>query len=220
MDTLSEIFLCNLQLSHQRGLLYPVEHRCVRFTGLEVERTVLCLQYHIITEQSVFGFKLCHSLFHPVFSLVFIAIHEATPHDNTSVWFDGIGKYVCPVGMLAVIVAWSGLTLRVSLHKEASEVGNNLINLLSLVLPPLCHLRIERVGGLQSSKSHRRCKIHRQIGLNAIGTKNVGNGFHLIYIYRGKHLWRGIHVVEHRTIDTYRGICPGIFRDMLPQRRR
>ena len=43
--------------------------------------------------------------------------------------------------------------------------------------------------------------------------------FHLINIFGREHLWRCVHVVEHRTVDAYRRVGTAIFREPLFQCR-
>ena len=57
MPTLSKVFLRNLQLSHLRCLLDIVENRSIRFTWLEIQRTVLGLQDNIIHKLTIQRFK-------------------------------------------------------------------------------------------------------------------------------------------------------------------
>ena len=77
-----------------------------------------------------------------------VAIDEASPHDDTTVRAYCVGEHVGTVGMGAVVVAGTGLSFAIGLDEKASEVGYDVIYLLCLLLPPLCHLRIERVGSL------------------------------------------------------------------------
>ena len=56
--TLTGVFLCNLKFRHLIGLLHVVEDRCVWFTWLEVEWTVLALQKNVVAELSVEVFEL------------------------------------------------------------------------------------------------------------------------------------------------------------------
>ena len=148
MDALSEIFLCDLQFCHERCLLHHVENRGVWLAWLEVERPVLALENHVSAELPVNGLELSHSLLHAVFALVFVSIHETSPHDNASEWLHCVGQHVCSVGMSAVVVAWSRLSLTVCLYEKSSEVGNNGVYFLCLCFPPFCHLWVERVGSL------------------------------------------------------------------------
>jgi hypothetical protein len=53
MSRLSQILLGNLQLCHLRCLTDIIEDGGVRFARLEVERTVLLLQDHVVAELPV-----------------------------------------------------------------------------------------------------------------------------------------------------------------------
>ena len=168
MDALSEIFLRNLQLRHKRCLLYLVEHRSIRLTRLEVERTVLCLKDYIVAEESVLALELSDSLLHTILALVLVAIHETAPHHDAAVGFQRVGKHIGTIGVCAVIIAGAGLSLGVCLHEEATEIRNNGINLLCLVLPPLRYLRVKRVCRLESAQCHRCGEVHRKVGPDSI----------------------------------------------------
>ena len=220
MDALTEVFLGNLKFRHHRGLPNLVENRSVWFTGLEVEGTVLCLQDNILTEESVLRLELSYCLLHTVLTLMLVAIDETTPHHNAAIWFEGIGKHIGTVGMSAVVVAGTWLSFGVRLYEETAEVGDDRVNLLNLVLPPLRHGRVKRVSRFKAAKNHRCGEVDGQIGLYSVGTEDIRYGFHLIYIYSGEHLRRRVHIVKHRTVDTYGGVGTGIFGDVGTQRRR
>ena len=126
-----------------------VEDWGIRFTGLEVERTVLRLQDHVVAKLAVEVSELRDSLFHTILTLMLGAIDERAPHDDATERFHRIGQCVGTVGMGAVIVEGTRLSLRVGLHKETAEVGNLLVDLLGLSFPPSLHRRIQRVGSLQ-----------------------------------------------------------------------
>ena len=216
----AKIFLCDLQLRHKRRLLYFVEDWSVRLARLEVERTVLCLEYYVLTELSIDGQELGYRLLYAVFTLVLVAIDEATPHHYAAVGLQGIGKHVGTVGVTTVVVARTRLPFRVGLHEEAAEVRYHSIDLFCLRLPPFLNLRVERVGGLQVAENHGRGEVYRQIGLDAIFAQYVGNHLHLIYIFSGKHLRRGVDIVEYRTVDAYRGVGACVCFNLCPERRR
>ena len=62
MVAVSQILLCDLHLGHHIGVLHLSKERAERFTGLEINRTVLDLDYHVVTELSVQGFELLDCL--------------------------------------------------------------------------------------------------------------------------------------------------------------
>ena len=115
---------------------------------LEVERTILRLQDDVVAELSVHSLKFAHSLFHTVFTFMVGTIYKASPHDDASVWFDGIGKHVGSIGMCAVVVARTRLSFRIGFYEESAKVWDGSIYLLCLLLPPLLNLLIQWVAVL------------------------------------------------------------------------
>ena len=75
-------------------------------------------------------------------------IYKASPHDDASVWFDGIGKHVGSISMCAVVVARTRLSFRISFYEETAKVRDGSIYLFCLLLPPLLNLFIQWVGSL------------------------------------------------------------------------
>ena len=221
MARLSEILLCNLQLCHLLRLVHGVEDGGVGLTGLEIQRTVLRLQDHIVAELTVEILEFRNRLFYAILTLMGCAIHERAPHHDTAEGLHGISQCVGTVGMRAVIIEGAGLAFRIGLHQETAEVGNQLIDLLGLRLPPSLHLfvqRISRLHGLTTVESlggnrHRRGEVYRQVDLDAIGAQDICYLLYLIKIEGRKHLGRRIYIVEHGTVDTDRGVGTCIFPD-------
>ena len=144
----------NLQLYHVGCADYLVENRAVRLTRLEVERAVLRLQDNILTEQSVQRLELRDGLFYTIFALVVGTIDKAAPHDNAAMRLQGVSQHVGTLGMGTVVVARSRLALAVGFDEETTEVRNQLINLVGLLLPPSSHLRRQWVCGLGVPECH------------------------------------------------------------------
>ena len=186
---LSQIFLGNLQFCYLRSLLDVVEDRSVWLTGLEVERTILGLQDDVVSELSIHILKLAYGLFHSVFALVVGTIYKASPHDDATVWLDGIGKHVGSLGMSAVVIARTRLSFRISFYQESAKVWNGSINLLCFLLPPLLYLFIQWVCSLGIAQCHRRSKVDAEIHSDAVRTQDVGDDLHLINIFCRHHLW-------------------------------
>ena len=120
MVRMTEIFLSNLHFSHHCSVFQLSEERAERFARLEVDRSVLDLDDHIVIELSVerYEFKTC--LHCPVRSLRII--YECTPHDDSAERLDSLGQHVRSVCMGTSVILWAGLTFRVCLYEEASEV--------------------------------------------------------------------------------------------------
>ena len=201
MLRLSEVFLGNLKFCHLWSLVDVVEDRSVWLTWLEVEWTVFGLQDDIVTELAIQIFELAYGLLYSVFSLMVGTIYERTPHHDATKWFQGIGEHIGSFGMGAMVVARSWLSLRVRLDQETSEVRDGCIDFLGFLLPPLLYLFIERVGSLGITQCHWRGEVDGEIDSDAVWSEDIGDDFHLIYIFSSHHLWRGIHIVEYATID-------------------
>ena len=148
-------------------------------------------------------------------------VDKAAPHDDAAIRLHRLSQHIRTVGMCALVVERTWLALAVGFHQEASEVGYQCINLLCLRLPPSLNLGVQGVGGLDrpaavesfSGDSHWGGEVNRQIDLDAVRTENIGNLLYLIKIYSAEHLWRGVHIVQHRTIDANGGVSAGIFLD-------
>ena len=54
------------------------------------------------------------------FTFMVGTIYKASPHDDASVWFDGIGKHVGSIGMCAVAVSYTHLDVY---KRQDSYVG-------------------------------------------------------------------------------------------------
>src|SRR5574344_977149 len=135
MQTLTEILLCNLKFWHQRSLRYLVENWIIRCARLKIQRSVVRLQYHILTKLPIKRLKLIYGLHDSVFSLM-ITIYETTPHYDTTIWQQCIRQHVCPIGMRPMIVTWTWLSFRIGLHQISSEIRYYLINLIRFFMPP------------------------------------------------------------------------------------
>ena len=74
-----------------------------------------------------------------------IVVNEgAIKHDST-MRLQGFGQHVGSVGGTSAVTVWTGLSFGISLHGDAGEVRDVLINLVELGIPPGRHLRIERI---------------------------------------------------------------------------
>ena len=144
-------------------------------------------------------------------------INKASPHDDASVWLDGIGKHVGSIGMSAVVVARTRLSFRIGFYQESAKIWDGSIYLLCLLLPPLLNLLIQWVGSLGVAQSHRRSEVDAEVYPDAIRTQDVGNDLHLINIFSCHHLWRCIHIVEHASVDAQRGVGAGIGNETVVQ---
>ena len=114
------------------------------------------------------------------------------------------GQHVGSVNMGAAEVLRTRFALGVGLHKEAAKVGNQLVDLVHLILPPTDDISIERIGSLQSTNLDGRCEIDGEVDTDAIGAQLVGNGLRFRKTLGSQGLGLGIHIIEHGAIDADR----------------
>ena len=112
-----------------------------------------------------------------------------------------------------MVVARTGLSLAIGLDQETAEVGNELVDLLRLALPPTGYRGVERVGRRGLAECHGCGEVDAQEDADAIGAQQVGYLAHLLQIGRGQHLGRGVDVVEHGTVDADGGVGAGVILD-------
>ena len=142
-------------------------------------------------------------------------IDEAAPHNDAAMRLQGTRQHVGTVGMRAVVVARTGLSLAVGLDEKASEVGYQPVYLVGLLLPPGSHIGIQRVGRLSVTQGHGRSEVNREVGLDAVRAQYVSYLLDGQQIGCCQHLRRGIDIIEHRTVNAYRGIGTGILLNDL-----
>ena len=149
----TQILLRNLELHHHLRLLHGGEQRAIWLARLEVDGTVLDLDNHVVGKLAVQRHKLQAGLVGTIGALG--RIDEGTPHDDALMRLQHLAQHVGTVGMRASEVLGAGLTLGVCLHQETTEVGNHLVYLVHLVLPPANDIAVQRVGSLQPSHLNR-----------------------------------------------------------------
>ena len=110
------------------------------------------------------------------------------------------------------------LTLGVGLHEEASEVGNELVDLLHLGCPPLLYILVERIGSFEAADDHGRSEVDGKIGPDAVGTHDVGHLPDLLQVFGGEHLGRSVDIVGHVGIDADGGIGTCIVAQTIDRR--
>ena len=117
--------------------------------------------------------------------------------------------------MGTMIIARTRLSFAVGLDQESAKIRDELIDFLGFLLPPFHDALVQRVGSLCLFKRHWRGEVDTQVHLDIIWAQDVGNLLYLFQVFRRQHLGRSIHVVQHRAVDTYRGIGTGIFLNQL-----
>ena len=196
----AKILLRDLELDHHRGLLQGSEQRAVGLTGLEVDGTIFDLDNHIVGKLTIEGHELLTGLVGTIAALG--VIHEGTPHHDSFVGLQCTSQHIGTIGMRTSEVHRTGLSLGIGFHEETAEVGNQFVDLVHLVLPPLDDLGIEGICRLQTTHLDGRCEVDGEIDADAIGAQLVGYRLGLLQTLRGEGLRLGIHIVEHRTVDT------------------
>src|SRR3974377_739748 len=111
------------------------------------------------------------------------------------------GNYVGRVCGVAPIYRRPQLTLGIRLHDHAAEIGNLLVNLVELLLPPLRHFRIERIEGAEPSDLLRHADIHSYAQLHAIWPKHIGDASKLWNKIRVEDVEVGVHVADIAPVD-------------------
>src|SRR5438270_13897847 len=108
-----------------------------------------------------------------------MVVDERAIHDDATVRLQSASNNVRGVRRGAPVTGWAGTAFGIGFDKEPREVRNQAINLISLLLPPGLHARIERIkrvawwaGHVSSSctpcssrktpsahRSHQHCKL-------------------------------------------------------------
>ena len=121
-----------------------------RLPRLEIDWAILNLQQHVRRKLSVERLKLFVSCAGTIIAGLHV-IDERTPDHDAMMRRHCGGQHVRALEMRATVSPWSGLALAVCLDQKPAEVRNSLVNFVGFCFPPGGHLRIERVGGLQST---------------------------------------------------------------------
>ena len=140
---------------------------------LKVDRAILDLHDDIVGKLPVERLEVGIGLFGAIVGIV-MGIDEGAPHHDPAMRLDRSGQHVRAIGMGAVIILRTRLSLAIGLDQEAAKIGDRRVDLVGLGLPPGGNGRIERIGGLQPIQFHRRVPFDRQIDLDAIGAEHIG----------------------------------------------
>ena len=109
------------------------------------------------------------------------------------------------------VILRTGLSFAVRLDQKTTEIRNQTVDFLSLLLPPPLYIRVQKVSRRQLSKGFRGSKVHRQISPYTIWAQHIGNNRYFTKHSSGKHLRFGIHIIEYYGIDTDGSIGTRIF---------
>ena len=168
----AEIFLRDLHFEHQRRFRHGAEQRMERLARLEVDRSVLHLQQHVVAKLPIERHELGVRLLRAVIGLL-VRVHERAPHHHATVRRQRIGQHVRAVRVGAAVVLRTRLPFRVRLDEEAAEVRNLAIDLIHLRAPPGLHAGVERICGLQSTDLDGRAEARGQKHAHAVGPQHV-----------------------------------------------
>src|SRR5574344_743015 len=188
LTALSCVLLCNLEFHHLGCVMQLVEDRRVRFAWLEVERSILGLQRHIVGKLSVERFKLAHGLHHTVFILVISTIDERTPDNDAPIRFECTCEHVGTLCVRTVIISRPRLLLRIGFDQETAEIRYQLIDFCGLLVPPVLYLRVERIGSMQLMQSLGTTEVGREIHSYAVRTEPTGYLGHFLQILMSENL--------------------------------
>ena len=209
----AQVFLRDLELEGERGLLHLPEQRAEGLPGLEIHRPVLYLDDHVVREGSVQGEEFLHGLVRPVGALG--VIYEGAPHDDAAVGLQGLGEHVGSVGMGAAIVQRAGLSFGIGLHQEAAEVGDGRIDLIGLGFPPRPDGGIQGVAAPQAVQPDGGGPLDGQVRADAVLPENVRDGRHPGDMGCIQDQWIGIHVVKDGPVQADGGAELPVMPDAL-----
>src|ERR1051326_1770593 len=151
----AEILLRDLQLGHHLRPWHHAEERMKRLPRLEVDWSILYLQQHIRRKLSVERLQIFVSRAAAVVTRLLV-VDKRAPHDDSMMRRNGSREHVCAVGMRAIVSSWSRLAFAVCFDEKPAEVGNQLVDLIRLLLPPLNHGPVEWIGSWEMIQLHRR----------------------------------------------------------------
>ncbi len=148
-----------------------------------VNRAVLDLKQDILAECAVEGHQLIVGLFVTVIGHVRV-IDEGAPDDDAPVRRDRFGQHIRAVGVAATIIVRAGLAFGVGLDNEAAEIGDRAVDLSRFGTPPCLDRRVERIRRIEFADLHRGTEAGGQIGGDAVGPQDPGQGGHLRQVLR------------------------------------
>ena len=184
-----------MQLRHSGGLVHAAEERAERLAGLEINRAVLYLNNYIITELTVQVLELLNCLVGAV--RAGCRIYKGPPHNHSAMRRQCVRQHVCAVNMGATEILRARLALGRCLYQEASEVWDEGVDFICLVLPPLRNCRVQGIGRRQLAKRHGRGEVDCQIRAYPVLTQDVSNLRYAADVLGVQDLGVGVDVVQH-----------------------
>src|SRR5689334_5423199 len=141
----AEILLCDLQLGHHLGARHRAEKRMKRLTRLKINWSILHLEQHVGRKLPVEWLKVLVGRSGSVVAGLHV-IDKRTPHHDPMMRRERSRQHIRAVSVSAIVRSWTRLSFAVCFYEKATEVWNQLVDLISLLLPPLDHCRIEWIG--------------------------------------------------------------------------
>lgn len=163
------------------------------------------LHNHVVAKGAIQRHELAVRLLGAVVRLL-MRVDERAPHHHPAMRRQCIGEQVRAIGVAASIVLRAGLAFGVGLDQKPAKIRNARIDGVGCVAPPALHLRVQRVGSLQTTDFDGGTEARTEKHANAIGAKNRRQCCGLIQIVRCQAPCLGIDVVEHGSIDAQRRV--------------
>ncbi len=130
-----------------------------RFPHLEVHRTVLDLQYHVVVKMAVEGHEIVVGgigpVGGPVAPVLPAVVNETAPDDQAAVRLESGSQHVRTVGVVPAVCEGTGAELGVGLDEETSKIGYMFVYLSGLFAPPFPHPVVQGIGGFQAAQFDR-----------------------------------------------------------------
>src|SRR5271166_394696 len=169
----AEILLRDLHLQHHGSLRHCTEQWMERLAGLEVDGSVLDLQYDVAPKLPIQRREFLERFFRAIVGLI-LRVNECTPHHDAAMRRQCVCKHIGAVSMRTGVILRTGLSLGMSFHEEAAEVRNECVNLIGLRAPPVTHGRVQRIRCAEPADFDWCTKAGGQIHTQSVGAKHIG----------------------------------------------
>jgi len=137
-----------------------------------------------------------------VFPIQMMVVDKAAVQNISVVGLQGTGQHIGSISWAPLVHRGSWTALGIGLDCKSTKVRDQSVDLINLVLPPLLHLRIERVKGIELTDDFRATQIDGQRQLDSIGAKGISNTRQLWQETGIKDFQIGIDVIHRTAIDS------------------
>src|ERR1700689_1226135 len=117
-----------------------------------------------------------------------MVVDECAIEHDASVRLQCAGQEVCRVDGRATVLRRACATLGISLDGETAEVGDDGVDLIDFVRPPLDHARIERVEGGEAANALGARDVHRESKLYAPRAERRSQAGEFMDMLRGQEV--------------------------------